>query len=87
MVEIKRLHGCILNPNDKQLNAILKRIEKCGGYCPCVAERSMNTLCPCANYQSTGECHCRLYINPQKENLEVFDFSGTITNKEKYEKA
>ena len=33
MVQISRLHGCILNPNDKQLNAIIRRIEEIGGYC------------------------------------------------------
>jgi ferredoxin-thioredoxin reductase catalytic subunit len=76
MIEIKRLHGCILNPNDKVVNAILRRIDKCNGYCPCVAERSEETKCPCVNYRNTGECHCQLYINPNKDKVGMYDFSG-----------
>lgn len=62
MIEIQRLHGCVLNPNDKVVNAIIKRIEKCNGHCPCVSEQNDDTLCPCINYRNTGECHCNLYV-------------------------
>ena len=36
MIEIHREEGWTLNPNDKVVNAILKRCEKNKGLCPCV---------------------------------------------------
>ena len=35
MVEIYRKEGWKLNPNDRVVNAILRRCEKCDGLCPC----------------------------------------------------
>lgn len=63
MVKIERIHGKVLNPNDKLVNAIFSRIEKCEGHCPCVKEQTDDTICPCKNYRETGECHCSLYVN------------------------
>lgn len=64
MIQIQRLFGCVLNPKDSVVNAIIKRIEKCEGHCPCVPERNDDTICPCKHYRESGECHCQLYVKP-----------------------
>lgn len=64
MIKILRKEGWELNPNDKIVNAILKRIELNNGECPCdnpgktVEERT----CPCKEYRENNICHCTLYL-------------------------
>lgn len=65
MIEILRKPGWGLNPNDKVVNAILKRCEKNGGECPCWNE-SEDKHCPCSGYRLHDECHCNLYV--KKDN-------------------
>lgn len=50
MIPILRLPGFQLNPNDKVVNAILKRCESNGGHCPC------------RHYREDNVCCCNLYI-------------------------
>lgn len=70
-MEILRLDGFVLNPSDKVVNSLFKRISKCGGECPCHHEEwDENTpkedkLCPCITYRSGQGCHCKLYL-PEK---------------------
>ena len=36
-------------------------VEANDGYCPCLIERSEDTLCPCKDFREQtepGECHC-----------------------------
>lgn len=56
--------GWILNPNEKVVNAILKRVEKNDGECPCVnpGETREDRLCPCKSYVEDDYCCCKLYI-------------------------
>lgn len=61
MVQIFRKEGWILNPNDKTVNAILKRIEANNGECPC-ENNSKDKHCPCSDYRENDICHCTLYI-------------------------
>lgn len=67
-MEIKRLPGYEINPNDKVVNALFKRIDKCEGECPCYHEEwDENTLredklCPCKTYRDGKGCHCGLYL-------------------------
>lgn len=53
MIEILRKEGWQLNPNDKILNAILKRIEVNHGECPCVnpGKTHEDRFCPCKEYR------------------------------------
>lgn len=53
--------GFMLNPNEKLVNAILKRIEACNGDCPCHND-SYDKHCPCSDYREKDECHCNLYV-------------------------
>lgn len=44
--------------------AIKKKRERFGeGYCPCVTPlaHSVDTICPCLEYRTTGFCRCGLY--------------------------
>ena len=58
---IYRKEGWVLNPNDKVVNAILKRYEMNNGECPCNNE-SVDKHCPCSDYRETDVCKCNLYI-------------------------
>lgn len=64
MTQIYRKKGWDLNPNDKVVNAILKRIQICDGECPCAnpGETLEDRLCPCKEYRENDICHCQLYI-------------------------
>jgi ferredoxin-thioredoxin reductase catalytic subunit len=45
-------------------NGLKKKLEKFGKeYCPCVAPAAHNedTICPCKEYRTTGDCHCKMY--------------------------
>jgi ferredoxin-thioredoxin reductase catalytic subunit len=66
MIEIHRKEGWILNPNDKIVNAILKRCSKNEGLCPCVHNsedyEGKDLHCPCTDYTMKNKCECGLYI-------------------------
>ena len=63
MVTIMRKPGWKLNPSDKVLNAILKRLELNCGVCPCHSEgKASDRLCPCKEYREKDICHCTLYV-------------------------
>jgi ferredoxin-thioredoxin reductase catalytic subunit len=61
MVKILRKKGWILNPNDKIVNAILNRVEKNEGNCPCHNDTE-DKQCPCSNYREHDHCCCGLYV-------------------------
>lgn len=61
MVNIYRKEGWDLNPNDKIVNAILKRIELNDGLCPCHNECD-DKMCPCSGYRLENKCCCGLYV-------------------------
>ena len=64
MIQILRKPGWILNPNDKIVNAILKRAEACDGECPCdnPYKGTDDAKCPCKGYREEDHCCCKLYI-------------------------
>ena len=53
--------GWMLNPNEKVVAAITKRIELNGGDCPCHNE-GYDKKCPCSDYREKDVCHCTLYV-------------------------
>ena len=57
----------MLNPNEKVVNAIKKRLEVTGGYCPCNQGDTPkeDTKCPCKKYVNKHECCCTLYVKKQ----------------------
>ena len=64
MIPILRKPGFILNPDDKIVNAILKRCEMNNGHCPCnnVDSGTDFDICPCCHYREDDICCCTLYI-------------------------
>ena len=64
MIQILRKEGWDLNPNDKVVNAILKRCEMNNGECPCHndGDTKEKRMCPCENYRLKDHCCCGLYI-------------------------
>lgn len=70
MIPILRKPGWQLNPNDKIVNAILRRAEKNNGECPCANEGQTHEdrLCPCKKYREEDCCCCRLYIKEHDQN-------------------
>lgn len=63
MVQIYRKPGWNLNSNDKVVNAILSRIEKNNGECPCLHPENDGDLhCPCDSYILRDKCCCQLYV-------------------------
>ena len=61
MVKIYRKEGFDLNPNDKIVNSIFKRVENNNGECPC-HNNSIDKKCQCSDYRDNDICHCGLYI-------------------------
>ena len=61
MIKIYRKEGFDLNPNDKIVNSIFKRVENNNGECPC-HNNSIDKKCPCSDYRDNNICHCGLYI-------------------------
>lgn len=68
VIPILRKEGWVLNPNDKVVNAILKRIELNGGECPCQnpGQTREDRLCPCRHYREEDQCCCSLYVRDSK---------------------
>ena len=64
MIAIRRKEGWILNPNDKVVNAIFKRLEVTEGECPCCnpGETKEDRMCPCKEYLENDHCCCKLYL-------------------------
>lgn len=64
MIPILRKEGWKLNPDDKVVNAIMKKIALNGGECPCNngGETLEDRICPCKDYRENDICHCTLYI-------------------------
>lgn len=62
--------GWQLNPNEKIVKAITKRINICDGECPCSnpGKTRLDRICPCLEYRKNNICHCQLYIKKEIEN-------------------
>ena len=50
----------VLNPNEKIVDKITKRVKLNNGYCPCQVQRTKDLICPCKECTETGVCHCTL---------------------------
>lgn len=74
--QIAEDHGWILNPDDAQVEGILKGQnmlkQKFGEfYCPCYVNHTEETVCPCVyseeDVRKKGQCHCNLFHSPAEE--------------------
>lgn len=48
---------------------LLKGVNNCHGYCPCVPKhvRNDNVLCPCKEYRRNRVCQCGMFESVDKE--------------------
>ena len=53
-----------LNPNERIVNAINKRLGVCEGFCPCITDSigKVEYKCPCVKAKEEQGCCCGLYI-------------------------
>lgn len=53
-----------MNPNDKIVNGIFKRLEATEGECPCKNDGATkeDRMCPCVSYLEKDKCCCNLYV-------------------------
>ncbi len=58
------IEGFQLNPNEKVVNAIVKRLDKTEGHCPCnnIDHGTDLDICPCRHYREDKVCCCNLYV-------------------------
>lgn len=64
MTELISKPGFKLNPNYKVVKAILNRLKKTNGHCPChnVDAGTDLDICPCRHFREDGVCCCNLYV-------------------------
>lgn len=63
MVKILRKQGFVLNPDDEELNKILRKLNENDGHCPThVVRRTGHDQCPCSDYLQRNICYCKLYV-------------------------
>ena len=58
----------VKNPNKEIYEEVTKAVLANDNYCPCVAEKTPETKCPCKVFpesQETGECHCGRYVKTE----------------------
>lgn len=56
-----------LNPNEKVVEAIQKRLVITNGYCPCIPQDQWNedTICLCKKMREEEICCCNLYVKDE----------------------
>lgn len=57
----------ILNPDADHVKRIEEAIAACQGHCPCKAEWTPETICPCSDFRMGNGCICKKYVT--RENL------------------
>ena len=57
-----------LNENEEIVKTVKEGLLRTGGYCPCVREQNVDTICMCKQFREQiknpdfeGYCHCMLY--------------------------
>ena len=65
MIQLLRKEGWVLNPDDRVVNAILKRCEANNGECPC-HNTGVDKRCPCSDYRENDICRCNLYLKKDR---------------------
>lgn len=64
-------YGLTLSKDDETVgNIILALNRNCSKYgsehCPCVLNRTIDTICPCKEARETKYCYCGLYMDGSK---------------------
>ena len=59
------MKGYRINPDKEHVDLIIKGLLKGNGYCPCKLQKIPENLCPCDEFITTGECHCKLWTKEE----------------------
>lgn len=63
---MERKFTITISPDKEKVDKINIALQRNGGYCPCVSERSEDTKCICKKMRETGQCCCGLYVAKMK---------------------
>lgn len=61
-MKVGKIH---LNPDNKVVEEVRKRVSDNDGYCPCALIHNEDTKCMCREFREStesGPCHCDMYI-------------------------
>jgi ferredoxin-thioredoxin reductase catalytic subunit len=58
-----------LSEDTELVEEIRLKLKENGGYCPCRIKKTPDTKCMCKEFreQSSGECHCGLFVKVNEE--------------------
>ena len=67
------------NPNQDEVQEILRALMDNDGYCPCKVDKIKENKCPCKEFRekvardTSGSCHCGLYeiVEDEHENSKA----------------
>ena len=59
------MKGYRINPDKEHVDLITNGLLKGNGHCPCKLQKTDENLCPCDEFITTGECHCKLWIKEE----------------------
>ena len=61
------MKGYRINPNAEHSRIIVEGLLKGDGHCPCKIQKIEENLCPCDEFLTTGECHCKLWVKEENK--------------------
>lgn len=83
-------YDIVRNPNEKFYEKITEAVEKNGWYCPCLMNKSSDTLCCCLDFRNTylteedvanGKiecfCHCKRFKKVLKEEFRTVEANSS----------
>lgn len=70
--KILRKPGWRINPDDKKVTEILRKLHENDGLCPTLVHNRIGHIqCPCSEYIQKNICHCNLYVRDDvKRNID-----------------
>ena len=61
----------MLNPDAAHVRYVRKALKDNGGYCPCQAEKTPDTKCPCKDMREGRGCDCGLYVPKETKEFDI----------------
>ena len=71
------------NPNEEIYEEVTQAVKDNDGYCPCVADTTPESKCPCKSFlesQELGECHCGRYVKTEVQKWQNVYIAKSLTN-------
>lgn len=67
------MKGYRINPDVEHVELIIQGLLKGNGFCPCKLAKTEENLCPCDEFISSGDCHCKLWVKEEEEDIGYID--------------